>query len=89
VAGPEGSGKNAYLFNYARAKATEAPFVLLVEGPPDVLDLAEAGFVGVALLGSAAPAAQVRMPASLGKEVLLASESDGPWRSVAWGLSGE
>ncbi|QDV39229.1 toprim domain-containing protein [Tautonia plasticadhaerens] len=47
-----GFAKRAYLYNYAAALRADSPFVFLVEGPPDVWRLGEAGYVGVALLGS-------------------------------------
>jgi hypothetical protein len=68
--------KDQYLYNYARAVDTEAPFVFLVEGSPDVFRLAEAGYIGVAILGSDATEKQLRKLAALGKEVWIAFDND-------------
>lgn len=65
-----------YLYNYAAAKATAAPFVFLAEGAPDVFRLTEMGLVGVATLGSDVSADQFRMLAALGKEIWVAFDND-------------
>lgn len=71
-----GFPKDRYLFNYAAARSTDQPFVFLVEGTPDVIRLAEAGYVGVALLGSDATSSQIAKLHALGKEVWVAFDND-------------
>jgi hypothetical protein len=71
-----GFPRETYLYNYAAAAATAAPFVFLVEGAPDVFRLAEAGYVGVALLGCDASEAQLGKLAALGKEIWVAFDND-------------
>jgi DNA primase len=78
----EGFPRNAYLYNYAAAKATDLPFIFLVEGPADVLRLAEAGFVGVALLGCDASPHQLAKLAALGKEVWVSFDNDDAGRDA-------
>jgi hypothetical protein len=73
---PRGFPSSTYLYNYAAAKASDAPFIFLVEGAPDVFRVAEAGYVGVALLGSDASDGQLRKLAGLGKEVWIAFDND-------------
>ena len=72
----KGFPKADYLFNYAAAKATDAPFVFLVEGAPDVFRLAEAGFVGVALLGSEVSDVQLGKLAGIRREIWVAFDND-------------
>jgi 5S rRNA maturation endonuclease (ribonuclease M5) len=74
--GMKGFPKATYLYNYARAATTKAPFVFLVEGAPDVLRLADAGYVAVALLGSDASDDQLKKLAALGREVWIALDND-------------
>jgi hypothetical protein len=68
--------REQYLYNYARARSTSAPFVFLVEGAPDVLRLAEAGHTGVALMGEEASTTHLEMLAALGKPVWVAFDND-------------
>jgi hypothetical protein len=68
--------KSLYLYNYAAAVRTELDFVVLVEGVGDVLKVAEAGYVAVAVLGSTLSAAQVELLAKLNKTVLIAFDND-------------
>ncbi|QDV39212.1 toprim domain-containing protein [Tautonia plasticadhaerens] len=74
--GMQGFSKFNYLFNLARARATPCHSVILVEGAPDVLRLAEAGLVGVALLGSEATDLQIQTLVGLGKTILVAFDND-------------
>jgi hypothetical protein len=53
-----------------------------VEGPPDVLRLAEAGYVGVALLGRGASQQQLAKLAALGKEIWISFDKDGAGRDA-------
>jgi hypothetical protein len=73
---PKGFPSSRYLFNYARAKATDSPFIFLTEGVGDVLKLAMAGLVGVAILGSSPTEVHVRKLDALGKEVWVAFDND-------------
>jgi hypothetical protein len=73
---PAGFPSDRYLFNYARAKASDAPFIFMVEGVPEVLRLAEAGYVGVALLGSEPTEEQVRKLVALDREIWVAFDND-------------
>jgi 5S rRNA maturation endonuclease (ribonuclease M5) len=68
--------KSTYLYNYATARSTKSPFIFLVEGAPDVWRLAEAGYVGVALLGSEASPEQMQKLSALGKEIWVALDAD-------------
>jgi hypothetical protein len=81
--GLSGFPKHSYLYNYARAKATTSPFVFLVEGTPDVLRLADAGFIGVALLGSDASEVQLGLLTDLGKEIWVAFDDDDAGRAAS------
>jgi 5S rRNA maturation endonuclease (ribonuclease M5) len=73
-----GFRKSKYLYNHATARYTDAPFIFVVEGPPDVFRLAEAGHVGVAILGVDASDLQMEMLADLDKEIWLAFDNDKP-----------
>ena len=77
-----GFPKRTYLYNLAAAKRSNDPRIFLVEGPPDVWRLAEAGYVGVALLGSAVCEEQLANLAALDKHITIALDSDGPGREA-------
>jgi hypothetical protein len=77
-----GFPKRTYLYNYAAALRTTDPRVFLVEGPPDVWRLAEAGYVGVALLGSILTEEQREKLAALGKHITVAMDDDEPGRAA-------
>lgn len=47
-----GFPKRTHLYGFAKAVRSTAETLYLVEGPPDVWRLAEAGYIGVALLGT-------------------------------------
>src|SRR5262249_12575653 len=72
----EGFPKGKYLSNLPAASQSPRPYVLLVEGAPDVFRAAEAGCPAVALLGSELSDAQADLLASLGKEILIATDND-------------
>jgi hypothetical protein len=78
-----GFAKRTYLYNYAAAQRTGDERIFVVEGPPDVWRLAEAGYVGVALLGSLMTDEQRHMLAALDKHVTIALGSDEPGRAAA------
>jgi hypothetical protein len=78
----QGFPRATYLYNYAAANAADSPFIFLVEGPPDVLRLAEAGFVGVALLGCDASPQQLAKLAALGKEIWVSFDNDEAGRAA-------
>lgn len=73
---PEDFPAGSYLFNYAAARETACPFVLLVEGVGDAIRVAEARYVAVAVLGSEPSVEQVRKLAALDKPVWVAFDND-------------
>lgn len=73
-----GFPKRTYLYNLAAARASASSFVLLVEGPPDVWRVHEAGYVAVALLGADATEEQLHKLASLRRRILVAFDNDPP-----------
>jgi hypothetical protein len=79
----KGFPKRSYLYNYAAALRADGT-AFLVEGPPDVFRLAEAGHTAVALLGSDATDEQLRLLAALEKPILVAFDND-PAGEVALG----
>ena len=80
---PTDFARSEWLFNHAVAKKAETPFVLLVEGVPDVLRAAEAGAVAVAGFGNDLSTAQVGKLVSLDKRVVVAFDNDNAGRSGA------
>ena len=83
-----GFPKGQWLFNYAAARSSAFPCVLVVEGAPDVLRAAEAGVPAVALLGSDSTGEQVRKLASLNKLLVVALDNDCPGGKGAATLMG-
>ncbi len=72
-----------WLYNHAAVRNSPTPFVLVVEGVPDVLRATEAGVPAVAAFGVEVSVAQVRKLASLNKEVVVAFDNDEAGRSAA------
>jgi hypothetical protein len=68
--------KGEYLFNYACARASASPFVLLLEGPCDVFRATEAGVAAVAAFGSDLSPVQADKLAALHKNVVIAYDND-------------
>lgn len=79
----KGLHKGDYLYNFAAAKQSNAPFVLLVEGVPDVLRAAEAGLSAVTGFGNALSEPQKTKFALLNKQVVVAFDNDAPGRTGA------
>jgi hypothetical protein len=75
-----GFTKQQFLYNYAHARRSEHPFVLLVEGPGEVFRATEAGFPAVGLLGTDMSEVQVEKLAAMGSEVVIAFDNDEPGR---------
>ena len=70
-----GFAKSSHLYNYASAKRTDSPFVLLVEGPCDVWSALESDVPAVAVMGTDLSRIQAEKLARLGKLVLLAFDN--------------
>jgi hypothetical protein len=68
--------KGEYLYNYASARVSAAPFVLLLEGPCDVFRATEAGIAAVAAFGSDLSSVQADKLAALHKNVVIACDND-------------
>lgn len=77
-----GFPKGACLYNYAAARRSSSPFVLLVEGAPDVFRATEADYPAVALLGTDLSATQVQKLAALKKTVVVALDNDEAGRAA-------
>lgn len=73
---PDGFPASTYLFNYAAARATSCPFILLVEGVGDAIRVAEAGYVAVAVMGREVSDEQLRKLEALGKTIWVAFDND-------------
>jgi hypothetical protein len=73
---PPNFPKGEYLFNYAEALKSQAPFILLTEGAPDVLRAAEAGVVAVCGFGTDLTNVQAIKLSGLNKPVLVAFDND-------------
>jgi hypothetical protein len=73
---PRGFTKGHWLYGYAEAARSPLPFVLLVEGIPDVLRAAEAGLPAVACLGTELSELNRMKIASLCKRVVVAFDND-------------
>lgn len=73
-----GFPKSSYLYNYHNALRSDAPYVLLVEGPGDVFRALEAGLAAVASLGNDLTKGQAKKLAALGKVVVVAFDNDPP-----------
>lgn len=78
----EGFPCGEWLYNYAACRSP-GPYVLLVEGVPDVLRATEAGVPAVAAFGTTLSAAQTRKLAALRRMVVVAFDNDEPGRSAA------
>jgi len=79
----EGVHKSDYLFNYAAAARSSSPFVLLVEGVPDVLRATEAGIAAVACFGHDLSVAQATKLSLLNKRVVVGFDNDDRGRAGA------
>jgi hypothetical protein len=73
---PRGFTKGRWLYGYAEAARSPLPFVLLVEGIPDVLRAAEAGLPAVACLGTELPFFYLAKLERLRKKVVVAFDND-------------
>jgi len=73
---PKDFPKGRYLYNLANARRQAAPFVLLVEGCPDVFAAVYACYPAVASLGADLTPEQADKLAALGKRVLVAYDND-------------
>jgi hypothetical protein len=79
--------KGEWLYNFAEARRSDAPFVLLVEGAPDVFRTAEAGVPAVAGFGTDLSVVQIRKLASLQKRVVIAFDNDAAGREAATSMA--
>lgn len=80
-----GFPKGDYLFNFAAGRS-RAPFVLLVEGVPDVLRAAEAGIVAMCGFGTGLSEQQVVKLTMLNKKVVVAFDNDDAGREAGRNL---
>jgi hypothetical protein len=72
----DGFEKGTFLYNLAGARLIPAPFVLLVEGPPDVLRGVQAGLPTVATFGVDVSEAQLDKLAAMHRRVVVAFDND-------------
>jgi hypothetical protein len=79
----DGFEKGYYLYNLAGARLIPAPFVLLVEGPPDVFRGAQAGLPTVATFGVEVSETQLVKLAAMRRRVVVAFDNDKRGRSRA------
>jgi hypothetical protein len=75
--------KSDYLYNFAAARASSSPFVLLVEGVPDVLRATEAGVPAVACFGTELSVPQQMLFDFMKKKVVIAMDNDDAGREAA------
>jgi hypothetical protein len=80
---PIGFPKGRYLYNYAAARASSSPFVVLVEGPGDVWKCNEAGIPAVACLGNDLTDSQAIKLGLLRRNVVVAFDNDDAGRQGA------
>jgi hypothetical protein len=78
-----GFARGEWLYNSAAARRSPSPYVLLVEGVPDVLRAAEAGVPAVAGFGTGVTVTHRLKLAALGKEVVVAFDNDERGRTAA------
>jgi len=71
-----GFPKGSHLYNFVAAARSTTWYVVLTEGPADVWRLAEAGLVGVALLGTDMTVEQAKKLAALEKAIFVAFDRD-------------
>jgi hypothetical protein len=77
-----GFPKRTHPYDHAASRGTDSPINLLVEGPPDVWRLAEAGYVGVSLLGADATGEQLRKLSALDRLIVIALDNDTAGRAA-------
>jgi DNA primase len=79
----KGFEKSRYLYNYAQAKKSKKPFVLLVEGAPDVFRASEADVPAISTLGLDLSVFQADMLVYLSKEIVVAFDNDPAGKAAA------
>ena len=78
-----GFHKSDHLYNFAAAQSSDTPFVLLVEGVPDVLRATEAGVPAVACFGTELSDTQEFLFQILSRTVIISMDNDDAGREAA------